>query len=97
MNPGLSAAVGQLSGLRAVWLVRSLRSIYNFCMKSFSRGLMIDVRRLQVLRELRMRSTIGATAQALNLTPSAVSQQIASLSRDIGVALLTPHGRGVNR
>ena len=37
-----------------------------------------------VLRELRVRSTISATAQALNLTPSAVSQQIAALSRDIG-------------
>jgi DNA-binding transcriptional LysR family regulator len=64
-------------------------------MKSFSRGLMIDVRRLQVLRELRTRSTIAATARALNLTPSAVSQQIAALSRDMGVALLSPQGRGV--
>jgi DNA-binding transcriptional LysR family regulator len=64
-------------------------------MKSFSRGLKVDVRRLHVLRELRLRSTIGATAQALNLTPSAVSQQIAALSRDIGVPLLAPNGRGV--
>ena len=74
---------------------QQLKSIYNIFMKSFSRGLKIDVRRLQVLRELRLRSTIGATALALNLTPSAVSQQIAALSRDIGVALLAPNGRGV--
>jgi DNA-binding transcriptional LysR family regulator len=74
---------------------QQLKSIYNICMKSFSRGLRIDVRRLRVLRELQLRATVGATARALNLTPSAVSQQIAALSRDIGVALLAPNGRGV--
>jgi DNA-binding transcriptional LysR family regulator len=56
---------------------------------------MVDIRRLRVLRELKARSTIGATARALNLTPSAISQQIAALSRDIGAPLLMPHGRGV--
>ncbi len=38
---------------------------------------------------------MGATARALNLTPSAISQQIAALSRDLGVPLLAPRGRGV--
>jgi DNA-binding transcriptional LysR family regulator len=56
---------------------------------------MVDVRRLRVLRELQARSTIGATAQALHLTPSAISQQIAALTRDVGAPLLIPHGRGV--
>lgn len=56
---------------------------------------MVDVRRLRVLSELKARSTIGATAKALHLTPSAISQQIAALSRDIGAPLLMPHGRGV--
>jgi DNA-binding transcriptional LysR family regulator len=74
---------------------QQLKSIYNIFMKSFSKSLRIDVRRLQVLRELQRCSTVGATARALNLTPSAVSQQIAALSRDIGVALLAPNGRGV--
>ncbi len=64
-------------------------------MKSFSRSLKIDVRRLRVLRELQLRSTIGATARALNLTPSAISQQITALSRDIGVPLVASYGRGV--
>lgn len=64
-------------------------------MKSFSRSLKIDVRRLHVLRELQLRSTIGATARALNLTPSAISQQIAALGRDIGVPLVAPCGRGI--
>jgi len=64
-------------------------------MKPFRKSLTIDVRRLRVLRELQVRSTIGATARALSLTPSAISQQIATLSRDVGVPLLVPHGRGV--
>lgn len=64
-------------------------------MKSFRRDLSIDVRRLRLLRELRAHSTIGATARALHLTPSAVSQQIAGLSRDLGVPMLAPRGRGV--
>jgi DNA-binding transcriptional LysR family regulator len=64
-------------------------------MKPFRSPLTIDVRRLRVLRELQARSTIGATAQALHLTPSAISQQIAALSRDLGVPLLAPHGRRV--
>ena len=55
----------------------------------------IDTRRFRVIRELRDRGTIAATAKALNITPSAVSQQITSLSKEIGAPLLSPHGRGV--
>src|SRR5512140_3540528 len=55
----------------------------------------IDVRRLRVLRELRLRGTIAATAQARALTPSAISQQLSALAREIGVPLLAPQGRGV--
>jgi DNA-binding transcriptional LysR family regulator len=54
-----------------------------------------DLRRLRVLRELRERGTLAATAEALNLTPSAVSQQLNTLSRDVGVPLLAPMGRSV--
>jgi DNA-binding transcriptional LysR family regulator len=64
-------------------------------MKPFSLDFTIDLRRLRVLRELRERGTVSATAEALNLTPSAVSQQIANLSRETGIPLLTPQGRGV--
>ena len=64
-------------------------------MESSTNTFTIDIRRLRVLRELRQRGTIGATAKALSLTPSAISQQIAALSREIGVPLLTPQGRGV--
>ena len=39
----------------------------------------IDARRLHTLRELAGRGTIAATADALHLTPSAVSQQLRAL------------------
>jgi DNA-binding transcriptional LysR family regulator len=60
-----------------------------------SRDFTIDLRRLRVLRELQQRGTVSATAVALHLTPSAVSQQIAGLARDLGVPLLETQGRGV--
>jgi len=64
-------------------------------MEPYRFSLTIDIRRLRVLRELRERGSVGATASALNLTPSAISQQLAALSREVGAPLLTPHGRGV--
>lgn len=54
---------------------------------------MVDVHRLRLLRELSARGTIAATAQACSLTPSAVSQQLAQLQREAGVALLLRDGR----
>ncbi|MFF4989888.1 LysR substrate-binding domain-containing protein [Streptosporangium saharense] len=56
---------------------------------------MLDVRRLRLLRELSYRGTIAAVAEALTFTPSAVSQQLAALEREAGVALLERTGRRV--
>jgi DNA-binding transcriptional LysR family regulator len=56
---------------------------------------MIDLRRLRALRELADRGTIAATADALHLTPSAVSQQLSALEREVGQPLLEPNGRTV--
>ncbi|WP_280369945.1 LysR family transcriptional regulator [Nocardia wallacei] len=56
---------------------------------------MIDLRRLQVLRVLADRGTVTATAAALYVTPSAVSQQIRSLAAELGVDLLRQEGRRV--
>ena len=56
---------------------------------------MLDLRRLRLLRELRERGTIAAVADALQFTPSAVSQQLAVLEREAGVPLLERAGRGV--
>jgi DNA-binding transcriptional LysR family regulator len=49
---------------------------------------MLDTHRLRMLREFAERGTIAATAAALGYTPSAVSQQLAALEREAGVALL---------
>src|SRR3954453_10291715 len=56
---------------------------------------MLDLRRLRLLRELKDRGTIAAVADALQFTPSAVSQQLAALEREAGVRLLERAGRGV--
>jgi DNA-binding transcriptional LysR family regulator len=56
---------------------------------------MLDLRRLRLLYELHERGTIAAVADALQYTPSAVSQQLAVLEREAGVALLERAGRGV--
>ena len=56
---------------------------------------MLDLRRLRLLRELHERGTIAAVADALGYTPSAVSQGLATLEREVGVRLLERAGRGV--
>jgi DNA-binding transcriptional LysR family regulator len=49
---------------------------------------MLDVQRMRALREVAAHGTIAAAATALDFTPSAVSQQIAALERETGVALV---------
>ncbi|MFR9780446.1 LysR family transcriptional regulator [Micromonospora sp. MS34] len=56
---------------------------------------MLDVRRLQVLRAVVTSGSVTAAATHLGYTPSAVSQQVATLERQAGVALLERIGRGV--
>ncbi|MDJ1135676.1 LysR family transcriptional regulator [Streptomyces iconiensis] len=57
---------------------------------------MLDVRRLRLLRELSLRGTIAAVAEALAFTPSAVSQQLSALEREAGLPLLERTGRRVS-
>src|SRR3954462_10795195 len=56
---------------------------------------MLDLHRLRLLHELQARGTIAAVADALQFTPSAVSQQLAVLERETGPPLLERAGRGV--
>lgn len=62
----------------------------------------IDARRLRILLTVARRGGVTRAAEALHLTPSAVSQQLGQLEREVGVALvdrsqrragLTPAGR----
>ena len=55
----------------------------------------MDVRRLEILRELSERGSVGAVAAAMKVTPSAVSQQLKVLEKEAGYTLVEPAGRGV--
>lgn len=55
----------------------------------------LDVTRLRALWMLARCGTIAAAADTLNLTASAVSQQLAQLEADVGIALTERRGRGV--
>jgi DNA-binding transcriptional LysR family regulator len=49
---------------------------------------MLDVGRLRVFREVAIRRSFSAAADALDYTQSAVSQQISKLERDVGLTLI---------
>jgi DNA-binding transcriptional LysR family regulator len=55
----------------------------------------MDVRHLELLRELADRGSVAAVAAATHRTPSAVSQQLRTAQRELGTELVQPHGRGV--
>ena len=55
----------------------------------------MDVRALETLRAVHTQGGVTAAAAVLHLTPSAVSQQVAALARETGVALTERAGRGV--
>jgi DNA-binding transcriptional LysR family regulator len=57
--------------------------------------LMLNVNRMRILREVGSRGSIAAAAEALYMTPSAVSQHMTTLSSEAGVALLEKSGRTV--
>jgi len=53
----------------------------------------MDVRQLQLLRELAERGSLTAVATALHLSPSAVSQQLSALQRTVPTPLTEKRGR----
>lgn len=55
----------------------------------------MDIRRLELLRELADRGSITAVALATRRTASAVSQQLKILEREAGVPLTERSGRGI--
>ncbi|GAA2655912.1 MULTISPECIES: LysR family transcriptional regulator [Nonomuraea] len=56
---------------------------------------MLDLNRLKALHAVHVYGSVGAAADALMVTPSAVSQQLAKLERETGATLLERNGRGV--
>jgi DNA-binding transcriptional LysR family regulator len=57
---------------------------------------MLNVVRLKILKEVAYRGSFSAAAEALAYTQSAISQQIAALESETGMALLERHPRGVS-
>ncbi len=49
---------------------------------------MLDVKRLNILREVAARGSFSAAGEALYLSQSAISQQVATLEREVGMKLL---------
>jgi DNA-binding transcriptional LysR family regulator len=56
---------------------------------------MIDPRRLHVLQAVAVHGSVAGAAQALHLTPPAVSQQLLALERETGAGLVDRSGRQV--
>jgi DNA-binding transcriptional LysR family regulator len=56
---------------------------------------MIDPRRLRVLEAVGAHGSVAAAAEALHLTPPAVSQQLLALERETGASLIDRTGRQV--
>ncbi|GAA3798469.1 LysR family transcriptional regulator [Streptomyces chiangmaiensis] len=54
---------------------------------------MLDVRRLRIVQYLATYGTVAAAAQALHLTAPAVSQQLATLEREVGLPVVEKQGR----
>lgn len=55
----------------------------------------MNVAHLVLLRDLAARGSLAAVAAATNRTPSALSQQLRTAERELGVALVEPVGRGL--
>jgi DNA-binding transcriptional LysR family regulator len=56
---------------------------------------MLNIERLRVLHAVAVTGSVAGAAQALHVTTSAVSQQMARLERETGHRLAERHGRGI--
>ncbi|WP_067170852.1 LysR family transcriptional regulator [Microtetraspora niveoalba] len=56
---------------------------------------MLDLNRLKALHAVAVYGSVAAAADALMVTPSAISQQLAKLERETGAVLVERNGRGV--
>jgi DNA-binding transcriptional LysR family regulator len=56
---------------------------------------MLDIHRLRIFRSVVASGSIQAAASHLGYSPSAISQHIATLQRELGVTLIEKSGRGI--
>jgi DNA-binding transcriptional LysR family regulator len=57
---------------------------------------MLDLRRLSLLQRFAALGSINATAAEVGYSPSAVSQQLATLEREAGIALIERTAQSAN-
>lgn len=69
---------------------------YNMRLEKLTNESAVDFSRLRTFRELAKRGTMAAVAEALHVSPSAVSQQITQLEGEVGLPLTERRGRGVS-
>ncbi|WP_120003245.1 LysR family transcriptional regulator [Nesterenkonia muleiensis] len=55
----------------------------------------MEIRHLDLLRDIARRGTLTAVAAATHRTPSALSQQLRTAERELGVKLVEPASRGI--
>ncbi|MDZ5078602.1 LysR family transcriptional regulator [Nesterenkonia sp. HG001] len=55
----------------------------------------MEIRHLELLRELSERGSLAAVARATHRTPAALSQQLRTAERELGVKLVEPVSRGI--
>lgn len=60
-----------------------------------AKGVVMDLSKLRTLVAVDASGSMGAAAEQLFLSPSAVSQQVSRLEAEIGCRLVEPFGRGV--
>lgn len=56
---------------------------------------MLNLERLRCLQAVALHGSVNAAADALHITTSAVSQQLAKLEREVGQRMLERNGRGI--
>ncbi|MFK0085473.1 LysR family transcriptional regulator [Glutamicibacter sp. NPDC090743] len=59
-------------------------------------GNLMDLHRLQLLRELKRHGTLASVAQSMSYSKSTISAQLSQLEKETGVQLLEPSGRRVS-
>lgn len=72
-----------------------MSTIETFYAKPFRLAYVLDLNRLKALHAVHVYGSVGAAADALMVTPSAVSQQITKLERETGATLVERNGRGI--
>jgi molybdate transport repressor ModE-like protein len=90
-----SGTTGVLGGLGWLAVGVGLSSSPLLYAQRHKLGFMLESRRLRVLLAVARRGSLAAAAEELGYTPSAVSQQVRALERELGTPVLERRGRGV--